>query len=531
MKAFFVVVVPIVIGIIGLAFNWWSFKDPTSGSMLKQTEEQTRLLRELVTIQRDLMNLTRDNSDVVNAIKRLEDRIASLEAGGERSETEAELEALRKKEQANRERLEELQRKVDDLEERLREAGYTDDFPPLPEDPIPTEPAVATATPWHDTAEPSATPRATAKPKATKTLTPQEPVIVDTAYPTPEEPTPLPPATPMPQPTAGDPDRPYPGPPTAPPDHGDTVPEPSGSLPTTPITEANAGRLQTWQVLYSTGFVESVAFGDSSRDLYWSGANGYWDYDLQDMRLYRHDQPYSGQVHSLVPLPGLGLLSAGVDAAGAMVSASLKDGHVLWQLKVGDAPWGARAIASQSGEHIATNSAGEVRVWRYDANGPRGGDRIDGWCGPAFLGDDRIVTWLDGPRIHTLDGMLVAFAPGRSSSGYSPGMSVSPDGSLIAGGDTSGAAPLWTSDDLTPVRTLYGHTDFIQATTFSPDGSILATSSEDRTVRVWRVRDGEPLALLEGFGARAQSLAFSPDGAILAAGALDGQIRLWSIGD
>lgn len=520
MKAFFVVVIPIVIGIIGLAFNWWSFADTKPGEMLDQTKEQTRLLQELVSIQRELMDLSRDNLDLVRAIQDLEDRVAGLEAGSERSATESELGDLRQKEEANRKQLEDLRKKIADLEEELRKAGYTKPLPTLPVDDSPT------ARPRHDTAEPTTKPASTPRPRPTEIDTPWPTDVI----PTPELPTPIPPATALPPPTREAPTA-YPGPSLVPPDDGDIVPEPTASLPGIAITDANAGRLQTWQQLYSTGFVESVAFGRSSRDLAWSGAGGYWRYDLQDMREVRHVSPYTGQVHSVSLVPGLGLVSGGVDASGAVVDAWTDDGRNLWHIKVADAPWGAGAVVDANGDLLVTSAAGESRVWRIDGGAPQLVGRIDAWSGPAFLTDGGIVTWLDGPRIHHADGILRAFAPGRSAAGYGPGMSVSPDGTLVAGGDASGAAPLWSSDDLTLVRTLHGHTDFIQATTFSPDGSVLATSSQDRTVRVWRVRDGEPLAVLDGFGARAQSLAFSPDGAILAAGALDGQIRLWSIGD
>lgn len=118
----------------------------------------------------------------------------------------------------------------------------------------------------------------------------------------------------------------------------------------------------------------------------------------------------------------------------------------------------------------------------------------------------------------------------------------SPDGLLLAVGDTEGTIQLWdVSTPGVPVvsATLQAHTDAVRDLKFSPDGVVLASGGVDGTVRLWNVA-GEPeqygeVATLES-GEPVLSLDFSPDGMLLAAagGSSDDEdatndVRLWDM--
>jgi WD40 repeat protein/GTPase SAR1 family protein len=105
----------------------------------------------------------------------------------------------------------------------------------------------------------------------------------------------------------------------------------------------------------------------------------------------------------------------------------------------------------------------------------------------------------------------------------------SPDGKLLAFGDTSGEIYLRQVADGKHILTCKGHTSWVLSVTFSPDGRILASSSADHTVKLWEVDTGQCLQTLQEHDKEVWSVAFSPDGSMLASGSDDQTVKLWNI--
>lgn len=109
-------------------------------------------------------------------------------------------------------------------------------------------------------------------------------------------------------------------------------------------------------------------------------------------------------------------------------------------------------------------------------------------------------------------------------------VAVSPDGRLLATGDTNGNVcvrefrsakqQIWTTK---------GHSSWIPALKFSPDGKTLATSGTDYRIKLWHAETGECLRILEGHQNEVWALNFSPDGKTLASGSDDCSIRFWDV--
>ena len=64
---------------------------------------------------------------------------------------------------------------------------------------------------------------------------------------------------------------------------------------------------------------------------------------------------------------------------------------------------------------------------------------------------------------------------------------------------------------------------------YSPDGKTLASGSYDKTIKLWDARSGALLRTLEGHTSWVDAVIFAPDGDTLASGSFDQTIKLWRV--
>ncbi|MGE5185780.1 MAG: protein kinase domain-containing protein [Acidobacteriota bacterium] len=243
------------------------------------------------------------------------------------------------------------------------------------------------------------------------------------------------------------------------------------------------------------------------------------------------------------------VFSVAFDDAGYQLASASSDGSVrLWDGESGaalvaldahtDETWTADFDAT--GAHVVSGSFDHTaRLWTvphrdrlivrasvpFDtASIDRAGDRI------ATAGDDGVARVYAIPPVGQSppgstsgDGKQLA-ALGGGHGGLNA-VAISPDGTRVVTGATSGAAFAWTLGDATP-HALEGSPQGVTAARFSPDGSQLVLGGGDGVVRVLAA-DGSVVRRLTGHTAGVWGLAFSADGKLLATSSDDRTIRLW----
>ncbi|MBL1179279.1 WD40 repeat domain-containing protein, partial [Pantanalinema sp. GBBB05] len=88
---------------------------------------------------------------------------------------------------------------------------------------------------------------------------------------------------------------------------------------------------------------------------------------------------------------------------------------------------------------------------------------------------------------------------------------------------------LWDVGSGRLIRTLTGHSSYVNSVEFSPDSKTLASSSGDKTVKLWEVDSGKLIRTLTGHSSAIYSVGFSPDGKTLASSSEDKTTMLWRL--
>ncbi len=186
-------------------------------------------------------------------------------------------------------------------------------------------------------------------------------------------------------------------------------------------------------------------------------------------------------------------------------------------------------------------SAGDdaiLRLWDLES-----GENTAKMIGGVFAVPS-VVFSLDGESLVSADGHNLRLREVKSQrltntlhgdqSFYS--LSFSPDGKILASGNTESLIQLWDYPSGNLLNSLKGHTGLpgrisalIWRVTFSPDGRLLASAGGDATLRLWDVSSGKLLTNLAGHRLAVTGVSFSPDGRLLVSSSLDGTVRIWGI--
>lgn len=234
--------------------------------------------------------------------------------------------------------------------------------------------------------------------------------------------------------------------------------------------------------------------------------------------------------------------------------------NVVWSQQEVSAPSLNAAIAfSPDGQLVATGRQETNNVYIHSAadgtllrvlNG-----KNNNASALAFSPDSQLlVTGTGGPGVglslnlwRVVDGLrLVGRIPAHNNGTL--GAAISPDGQLLATcGFHDRDILLWHMPDMTLVNTInnfdpdVGAPLFVRAIAFSPDGQLLATG-DSNNIKLRQVSDGTIVRTMAASAATHYvTLAFSPDGKLITAGltrldststmCIDCSVKLWRVSD
>ncbi len=122
----------------------------------------------------------------------------------------------------------------------------------------------------------------------------------------------------------------------------------------------------------------------------------------------------------------------------------------------------------------------------------------------------------------------------ESESEIEPIIALSPDGrylaTTISEGDNN-PIQVWNADTGELLNTFAGNNSTIEDLTFSPDGTILASGDTDETIMLWDIKSNISSVIYKGTYSSSFTLTFSPDGELLASGDDDGNVRILKVNE
>lgn len=214
----------------------------------------------------------------------------------------------------------------------------------------------------------------------------------------------------------------------------------------------------------------------------------------------------------------------------------------------GDRSW-IRAIAMNPDARTMASGSGEGLIYLSDL---QSGRRLDVLTGHhhfinSLAFDPEGSTLVSASEDNTVrmwsrsdSGQWQLSAILQSHTPASRTVAFSPDGTILAVGDTKGLIHLWHGDhtDVAACRyqILSGHTSSVQGVAFRPDGQLLASISVDRTIRIWQLQPAEGngpqcVDILAEYDKEMWAVSFSADGRYLYTSCGDGIVRIWLIDD
>lgn len=103
------------------------------------------------------------------------------------------------------------------------------------------------------------------------------------------------------------------------------------------------------------------------------------------------------------------------------------------------------------------------------------------------------------------------------------------NGELFASASLDKTLIVYSTETLTPISRLTGHSEGISDLAWSSDSTYICSASDDRTLRIWDARAAECVKTLKGHTDRIFCVNFSPQSNLIVSGGFDDTVRVWDV--
>ncbi len=131
----------------------------------------------------------------------------------------------------------------------------------------------------------------------------------------------------------------------------------------------------------------------------------------------------------------------------------------------------------------------------------------------------------NAPVVNSENISLVKTLKGHSS--YINDLLISSDGQKLFSASADNTIKIWDIDTGKEIHTLRGHSSAVNYLVISPDGQKLFSASADQTIKVWDSATGKAIGTLKGHSSSINYLTISSDGQKLFSASADKTIKIW----
>ena len=139
------------------------------------------------------------------------------------------------------------------------------------------------------------------------------------------------------------------------------------------------------------------------------------------------------------------------------------------------------------------------------------------WSDDKSVGEIKIWDVNTGECLKTLEGHSL----------FVNSVAYSPDGTKIISGSGDRTVKIWDANTGECLKTFEGHLDRVNSVVYSPDGTKIISGSWDETIKIWDANTGQCFKTMKGDSRGAYSVAYSPDGTKIISGSRDKTIKIW----